>query len=109
MENSNAKFRIVFCNTDSLESAKQIASNLIEKNLAACVSIIQNVLSVYRWEDKIESRGEFTLKIKTSKFKLDDLKQEILKVHPDNVPEILSVEIKEGLASYLNWLDEELS
>lgn len=109
MEKSTKELRIVFCNTDSLENAKIIAEKLIQNNFAACVSIIQNVLSVYEWEGKVENRPEFTLKIKTSKQNLDLLEKLILENHPDDVPEIISVKIEEGLKSYLDWLEDSVT
>lgn len=99
---------VVFCNTDSASSAKLIASALVESKLAACVSIFPNIISVYEWEGKIENREEFTLMIKSKETFFEELKEKILQLHPDTVPEIISLDIKNGLSSYLNWMDEVL-
>ena len=58
---------VVLSTCGSEEEAEQLACRLIEAHLAACVNIIKQVRSVYRWQGKIEDSTECLLVIKTSR------------------------------------------
>ncbi len=89
-----------------IEEGKKIARHLVEKKLAACVNIIQNVISIYEWKGKIEEDGEHILIIKTTEEKSDSLIQEINSIHSYETPECIGFEINKGSFSYLNWIKE---
>lgn len=105
MENSK-DFKIILCNTDSISNAKEISKVIIKNNLAACVNIINNVISVYEWEGKVVEDSEFTLLIKSHKSNLDNLESAILKAHTYDTPEIITFNIEEGNSKYLTWMRE---
>ena len=44
---------IINCTTSSKGNAVEIAEYLIENKLAACVNIVPNVVSVYKWDGKV--------------------------------------------------------
>ena len=50
----------------SLEEARKICMGLVEKRLVACASIIPQVESIYRWENKIHTSTEAKAYCKTS-------------------------------------------
>ena len=52
---------IINCTTASKVNAMEIASYLIENKLAACVNIVPNIVSVYKWEGKIVEGQEFLM------------------------------------------------
>lgn len=87
--------------------AQRIAASLVRERLAACVQLIPKVKSYYRWKGKVESAHEHQLWIKTSSKNYARLKKEILRIHPYEVPEILSISISQGLKTYLKWMDQE--
>ncbi len=89
------------------ESADRIASALVTGRLAACVNIVGNVRSVYRWKGKIEKDAEFLLIIKTWQDRFEDLKKRVLDLHTYDVPEIIALRIDEGHAPYLEWMFAE--
>lgn len=95
---------VVYCNTDSEENAKLISDHLVQNKIAACVSIFTNVLSVFEWNDKMHHRKEFTMMIKTHKENLNKLESTILDLHPDTVPEIISVAIQDVHEPYQDWI-----
>ena len=95
---------IVYCNTDTLANAELISKAIISEKLAACVSIIPNIISIYEWEDKIEQRNEFNLTIKTSLEKMEKLEIRITELHSDKVPEIICVGINSISKPYLEWM-----
>jgi len=89
--------------------AGRIARTLVEKRLAACVNVpVVPVRSTYRWKGKVETAREHLLVIKTSRKRFPALRDEILRQHSYDVPEVLAVPIAAGSADYLAWLDESL-
>ncbi len=94
----------VITTVDSKTKAKEIASSLVEKRLAACVQILP-IESIYRWKGKIETAKEFQLIIKGKNFKA--LEKAIKEIHPYEVPEIIQIPIKRASKSYLSWLKKE--
>ncbi len=92
----------------SLGDAKNIAGSLVRARLAACVQISGAVQSYYHWQGQLESAEEYVLTIKSRQDLFPDLCGLIEKLHPYEVPEILSFPIAEGATAYLAWLDKEL-
>ena len=105
-EEMNETVRIAFCTAPNKEEAETIARHLVEKRLAACCSIIPKIVSIYRWQGKIEKDEEWMLVIKTSARKYDKLEKEIKMQHSYTVPEILSFNIDKGSGAYVDWLLE---
>ena len=103
------KKHIIALNTCPDENvASNIATKLVENDLAACVNIIPAIKSVYRWQGKIEQDNEVLLIIKTRKDVFNRLETLIREHHPYELPEIVAVPIDTGLKEYLNWMDESL-
>ncbi len=100
------KFCAVFTTTSSIEEAKKIARNLVESKLAACVSIIPRVISLYDWQDKINEEEECILFIKTRKDFFNRVKETILSTHSYELPEIIMLSIKDGHKEYLDWIEK---
>ena len=96
--------RIVFCTIDSADAARDLARKLVRERLAACVNIIGNVTSVYKWEDRIEEDAELLLVIKTRDSRLQDLMDRVAELHPYDVPEILCWRVEKGSRAYLDWV-----
>ena len=97
--------RIVMVTTDSLEIAKSIAKSIVDHNLAACCSIIPQVISVFEWEGKTEETAEFLMMIKTRKKSISDLEKKITEMHNYKVPEIIALSADSCNSSYLDWLN----
>ena len=56
---------IIYTTIDNEQDARKIANVLIEEQIVACVNIIPNVHSIYRWKGKIEEEKELILIAKT--------------------------------------------
>ena len=85
---------------------KDIAEILVNEKLAACINIIPEVQSVFRWKDKVDNAPENILIIKTTLNLYDILERRIKELHPYELPEILAVPIEKGLTEYLDWVSE---
>jgi periplasmic divalent cation tolerance protein len=89
------------------EDAERIAQALVEERLAACVQIIGPVISIYRWQGKIEKTQEWQCWCKSRRDLYDRIEAAIRRRHPYQVPEILAMAVVAGSADYLAWLDGE--
>jgi periplasmic divalent cation tolerance protein len=98
---------IVITNAPSREVALDIARALIERKLAACVNVMAECTSVYRWQGKVETTRETPLLIKTRAAIYDELEAAIRSLHPYELPEILAVPVERGLPDYLEWVNTE--
>ena len=87
------------------EEAARLADLMIGAHLAACVQILPEMESVYRWEGKIERQAEILLLAKTTRSKFEDLEREVRALHSYETPEIIALPIVAGSAPYLEWLN----
>lgn len=108
MENIN-NYSIVFVTTDSFDNARNIARILVSEKIAACCSIVHNVLSVYEWEGAIKENMEYMLIIKTKKANLNMMESRILEIHNYEVPEIISIPFESVSVPYLKWMEQVLT
>lgn len=95
---------VVFMTAASGEEATRLAEMLVGAHLAACVQILPEMESVYRWEGKIERQAEVLLLAKTTQAKFSDLEREVRALHSYETPEIVAVPITAGSAPYLEWM-----
>ena len=86
-------------------TAKRIAQDLIANDVAACVNIIPGLTSYFKWSNKVESDDELLLLIKTTSDCYPKVEERIKFLHSYELPEIIAVPIKEGLADYLRWIE----
>jgi periplasmic divalent cation tolerance protein len=101
--------KMVFVTTDSFEDAKHIARILITEKIAACCSIIQNVFSVFGWHSAIQERHEYTMMIKTTAEKLNELEARVNELHSDEVPEMIAVDISDISVPYMGWIKQVMA
>ncbi|CUU01015.1 divalent cation tolerance protein [Candidatus Kryptobacter tengchongensis] len=97
---------VVFITVPDEESGVKIARTLVENKLAACVNIIKGVRSIYFWEGKVQDDPELLLVVKTKEYLFDKLKQEVEKIHPYTVPEIIGFKISKSSEKYAKWWDD---
>ncbi len=103
-------FRLVLVTCSTLEEARKIARDVVEKRLAACVNIVTHAVeSFYTWEGKLENGSEYLLMMKTSGDRLEELQKQVLLLHSYDTPEFIVLPIVAGSEAYLNWLVESLA
>jgi periplasmic divalent cation tolerance protein len=100
--------RVVLCNAPPAD-AERIARALVDARLAACVNIVPGVISIYRWRGNVERESESTLLIKTRDERISQLMEELKKLHPYEVPEMVVLPVADVNAAYRQWVDDETS
>lgn len=98
---------IVLSTCPSREDAGRLGRILVEARLAACVTLLENAGSIYRWQDNIEEATEVLIIIKTRSELFAALRERIASIHPYEVPEIIAMPVVDGSPSYLDWIDRE--
>lgn len=101
-------YMIVLTTVASDADAKALARALLERRLVACVNVLPDAQSLYRWQGKVADESECVLLIKTRVDRYDRLAAAIKELHPYEVPELIAVPITQGSSAYLRWIDESL-
>src|SRR5262249_42063205 len=97
--------RIVLTTAGSVDEARKIAHALVERKLAACVNIVPQIESVYRWQGKVETASEWLLVIKTEVTAFDGVRSTIEALHSYEIPECIMLEVTNAGKEYLKWID----
>ena len=100
---------VVLTNLPDRGAAVKLAQELVERRLAACVNVLGECTSIYRWKGEIENTQEVPVLIKTRASLYDELEAAIAGMHPYEVPEIIAVPVVRGFADYLDWVSEGTS
>lgn len=103
---SDARMLLVLTTLPDEATATRIARDLVERGLAACVSIGAPVRSIFRWQGVVEDAQEVPLTIKTGAAAYDALAAALRAAHPYELPEIIAVPVERELDDYLTWVDE---
>jgi len=88
-------------------AATDLARQLVEMRLAACVGVIPGVRTFYRWQGQLEESAEVQLIIKTPTNRSSALIEHLRQNHPYQLPEILTIDIASGLPDYISWVIDE--
>ena len=96
---------VVLTTAGTEDEASRIASALVERRLAACVNVVPGVTSTYRWQGAVRTDREWLLIVKTRRDRFHAVRGAIRELHSYEVPEIVMLDIADGDAAYLAWLD----
>jgi periplasmic divalent cation tolerance protein len=99
-------FVFVYITTKNKEEARKIGRELVERKLAACVNIIDNINSIYFWEGKIQDETEAVLIIKTKESLAEELIKKVKSMHSYDCPCVISLPIIGGNKEYLDWINK---
>jgi periplasmic divalent cation tolerance protein len=100
--------KIVLTTAGSQEEGRKIAHALVERRLAACVNVVAQMESVYRWQGKIEEAQEWLLLIKTTGAAFGAVRDAIKELHSYELPECICLPIEDGSSEYLEWIAESV-
>ena len=101
------KAAFVYVTAGSMDEAKKIGRALISKRLAACVNIIDNMHSMYWWEEEIQDDREVILIAKTKESVVPELIEKIKSMHSYECPCIVSLPILDGNKAFLEWIEQQ--
>ena len=99
---------LILTTASSKDEARKIGRTLVERLLAACVSIVPQVDSIYHWEGEIEEAEEWLLIVKTTRGAFERVRDAINELHSYDVPECICVTIDEGSTEYLSWMGQSV-
>lgn len=85
-----------------------LAQELVKSGLAACVTIVPGVTSIYMWDGAPEVASEQQLVMKTRADATDALFELIRARHPYDVPEFIILPIIDGSEEYLRWIEKSV-
>lgn len=95
---------LVMTQVPNQECAQRIAQCLLKNHFAACVNILAPCHSFYHWQGALESNEEIPLIIKTTQQRYAQVETTIREYHPYELPEIVALQITQGLPAYLRWV-----
>jgi len=101
--------RIVLTTAGSQEDARKIAHMLVERRMAACVNIVPQIESVYRWQGKVERAAEWLLVIKTQASAFARVCDAVKELHSYDLPECVMLEVAAGSKEYLDWIADNVT
>ena len=84
--------------------AEAAGRTLVERRLAACVNILPGMISLYRWEDKVERAEEAVMIIKTRATLAVAVSDAVKELHSYDTPAILVLPMDSVEKNYLGWL-----
>jgi periplasmic divalent cation tolerance protein len=100
--------RLVYMTAGSKAEAQKIGKALVESRLAACVNILDNMQSIYRWEQEIQQDTEVVLIAKTTDSIISQLIEKVIALHSYDCPCIVSLPISDGYPPFLDWIQAEV-
>ena len=98
---------IVLTNLPDRAVAVQLAQVLVDRRLAACVNVLAECTSIYRWKGAVENATEVPVLIKTRAGRYAEVEAAIRELHPHELPEIVAVPVQHGFDEYLQWVADE--
>lgn len=99
---------VVFMTSGNADEARRIANELVERQLAACVQILPEIESVYRWNGEVQRETELLLLAKTTAAQFDDLERLVREIHSYDTPEIVAVPMVHVSEPYRAWLADNV-
>ncbi|HJU96114.1 MAG TPA: divalent-cation tolerance protein CutA [Nitrososphaera sp.] len=97
---------IILSTFPSEELAARVAHLVVSAKLCACVNFTE-IRSIYSWHGKVEDQHEFIVLFKATSKSAKELKAEIVRLHPYEVPEIVELKMSNVSKPYLSWLAAE--
>lgn len=101
------RFAVVWSTYPDAAAAEAAARDLVERRLAACVALLPQMVSVYRWQGAVERSDEVVLLAKTRAGLADAVLAALGVTHPYEVPALLVLPVEAASAAYGAWIEAE--
>ena len=99
----------IYMTASSKAEAQKIGKALVESRLAACVNILDNMQSIYRWEGELQQDSEVVLIAKTTDTLISQLIDKVRSLHSYDCPCIVSLSVSGGYPPFLDWIQSEVN
>ena len=99
---------VVFMTASSVGEARRIADQLVETRLAACVQVLPEIESIYRWQGEVQREKEVLILVKTTAEQFAELEKSVRAIHSYDTPEIVAVRMSDVSEPYRAWLTESV-
>ena len=99
---------VVFMTAPAADEARRIANELVERQLAACVQILPEIESVYRWNGEVQRDKEILILAKTTAAQFAALERAVREIHSYDTPEIVAVSMAQVSEPYRAWLADNV-
>ena len=96
---------VIITSVGTEEQALDIAHALIRNRQAACVNLVPNVHSIYRWKGRVCDDGEYLLLIKTRAREFDGVRETIQKINTYELPEVMAYRVDEASPAFADWIN----
>ena len=104
MSDARPRALLALTTTASEAEASSLARELLESHLVACATMLPGAKSMYWWQGKIDEASECLVLLKTTSEQWPALKERLPALHAYEVPELLALDVADGLEPYLQWL-----
>ncbi|WP_425360063.1 MULTISPECIES: divalent-cation tolerance protein CutA [unclassified Candidatus Tisiphia] len=98
---------VILTTTDDQQVVDKLTISLLEANLAACIQV-DNIVSYFKWEGKISSVPEFRIVVKAKSDNYNAIEKMIIDIHNYDLPQIIKLDIQDGLPAYLNLVTQSI-
>jgi len=95
---------VIVTSVGTEDQALDIAHALVRNRQAACVNIIPNVHSIYRWKGRVCDDGEMLLVIKTVAGAFEEVRKTIQKLNTYELPEVLAYRVDDSTDAFGDWI-----
>jgi periplasmic divalent cation tolerance protein len=95
---------VVVTSVGTEDQALDLAHALIRNRQAACVNIIPNVHSIYRWKGRVCEDDERLLIVKSVASEFEGIKETIQRVNTYELPEILAYTVDQASDPFGEWI-----
>lgn len=100
--------KLIYITVGTLAEAKKIGQTMVEERLVACVNIINNVTSMYWWEDKVQNDQEVILIAKTTHNLVPEVIERVKSLHSYVCPCVVALTVDAGNPAFINWVEREV-
>ena len=100
----NDKPVLIYGTLASLEEARRIGGDLVDRQLAACVNILAPLTSIYVWEGRREEATEIPMLIKTRAARAQAAIAHVRSLHSYTNPALLTLAVEGGSADFIAWI-----
>lgn len=95
---------LLYTTMPSHAEAVQLAEDLVNRKLVACVNIMPNITAIYEWEGRATQEEEVALIIKTAAEKADNVMMDVKRLHPYDTPALIQLKAEKVEEAYLQWV-----